>query len=208
MPVRDVENHPLVRSEFTGQMISTSSEEWRHECEVTFLLALPLAKRDVFLDGVPGANDREDRGIQGVRGEVAVAFLRRDPEAYRDQAAGIGGRGVQELLNINRIALARGMSDIRIKMQKGPAPSRSAGPLTVVARSERPLPNLHCAPPWIERARRTGRLRLSPCRRHNRRESRSRAHAVLCGSSNTTVRYITSAPAISVQGLRDEGRDR
>jgi hypothetical protein len=75
MPARDVENHPLVRSEFTGQMISTSSEAWRHKCEVAYLLALPLAKRNEFLDGIDGSTDREERGIRGARGEAAVAFL-------------------------------------------------------------------------------------------------------------------------------------
>lgn len=78
MPARDFANHPLVRSEFTGQMISTHSEEWRHECEVAFLLAMPLAKRNIFLDGVSGSTDREERGIKGVRGEAAVALLRSE----------------------------------------------------------------------------------------------------------------------------------
>jgi len=78
VPARDFANHPLVRSEFTGQMISTHSEEWRHECEVAFLLAMPLAKRNIFLDGVSGSTDREERGIKGVRGEAAVALLRSE----------------------------------------------------------------------------------------------------------------------------------
>jgi hypothetical protein len=30
-------------------MISSHSEEWRHECEIAYLLAMPLAKRNVFL---------------------------------------------------------------------------------------------------------------------------------------------------------------
>lgn len=57
---------PLVKSEFTGLMISTWSEAWRHECEVAFLLAMPPAKRNPFLDGIQGGTG-DDRGIKGPR---------------------------------------------------------------------------------------------------------------------------------------------
>jgi hypothetical protein len=80
MPTRNMADHPLVKSEFSGQLISTWSEEWRQECEVAHLLAMPVAKRDNFLDGVPGSLDREERGIQGARGEAEAAFLRSEIE--------------------------------------------------------------------------------------------------------------------------------
>ena len=83
MPWRDTANHPLVKSEFTGQMISTWSEAWRHECEVANLLAMPLAKRNPFLDGVQGGTG-DERGIKGVRGEAAVAELRTAIERFSD----------------------------------------------------------------------------------------------------------------------------
>lgn len=65
-------------SHLAGREVSTSSEEWRHECEIAYLLAMPTAKRNTFLDGVPGSTDREERGIKGVRGEAAVAKLRAE----------------------------------------------------------------------------------------------------------------------------------
>jgi hypothetical protein len=54
MPWRNIANQPLVKSELSGQMVSTWSEAWRHECEITYLLAMPLATRNIFLDGVQG----------------------------------------------------------------------------------------------------------------------------------------------------------
>lgn len=78
MPARDTANHNMVRSEFTGEMISTWSEQWRHETEVAYLLSLPLPQRNIFLDGVTGSTDREERGIKGARGEAAVAALRAE----------------------------------------------------------------------------------------------------------------------------------
>lgn len=68
----------LAWSHLAGREVSTWSEEWRHECEIAYLLAMPTAKRNTFLDGVPGTTDREERGIKGVRGEAAVAALRAD----------------------------------------------------------------------------------------------------------------------------------
>ena len=54
MPWRNIANQPLLKSELSGQMVSTWSEAWRHECEIAYLLAMPLAKRNIFLDGVQG----------------------------------------------------------------------------------------------------------------------------------------------------------
>jgi hypothetical protein len=75
MPWRNIANQPLVKSELSGQMVSTWSEAWRHECEIAYLLAMPLAKRNIFLDGVQGGTG-DERGIKGVRGEMAVSELR------------------------------------------------------------------------------------------------------------------------------------
>lgn len=74
----------LVKSELSGTMVSISSEEWRHECEVSFLLGLPELMRDEILDGVAGSADREEAGIKGARGDVAVSALRADIERLAD----------------------------------------------------------------------------------------------------------------------------
>lgn len=44
---------------------------------------MPLAKRNTFLDGVPGGSG-DERGIKGVRGEAAVIALRSEIERYED----------------------------------------------------------------------------------------------------------------------------
>jgi hypothetical protein len=81
MPAR-APNQPTVYSHLAGREVSISSEEWKHECEIAYLAAMPLAKRNVFLDGVSGSTDREERGVKGVRGEVAVARLRAEIDRY------------------------------------------------------------------------------------------------------------------------------
>ncbi len=43
----------------------------------------PTAKRAEMLDGVPGAIDRESRGVKGVSGEAAVAALKAQIERLR-----------------------------------------------------------------------------------------------------------------------------
>jgi hypothetical protein len=73
---------PTAYSHLAGREVSTSSEEWRHECEIAYLAMMPLAKRNPFLDGIPGSTDRDERGIKGVRGEAAVAVLRAAIERY------------------------------------------------------------------------------------------------------------------------------
>lgn len=70
----------LIRSEFTGAMISTASEEWRHELEIAYLLSLTSAQQDLVLDGDPSAADNNERSIMAVRGPAEVAFLRREIE--------------------------------------------------------------------------------------------------------------------------------
>ncbi|KFC62367.1 hypothetical protein FG93_06067 [Bosea sp. LC85] len=41
------------------------------------------AQRAEFLVGIPGALDRESKGVKGVRGEAAVAGLKIDIERLR-----------------------------------------------------------------------------------------------------------------------------
>ena len=81
MPARRADQ-PTVYSHLAGREVSISSEEWKHECEIAHLAAMPIAKRNIFLDGIPGSTDREERGVKGVRGEVAVARLRAEIERY------------------------------------------------------------------------------------------------------------------------------
>ncbi|AOO80738.1 DUF7696 family protein [Bosea vaviloviae] len=72
------DNPPLVYSHLAGREVSTWSEEWKHECEIAYLLELPPPARNAMLDGVTGSADRDARGIKGVRGEAAVAALRAE----------------------------------------------------------------------------------------------------------------------------------
>jgi hypothetical protein len=65
----------LVHSEFSGRLISIASEAWRHECEVAFYLGLPEAKREEMLEG---SADGREPGMEGSRGETAVAMLRKE----------------------------------------------------------------------------------------------------------------------------------
>ncbi len=51
-------------SYLAGRDVGLSSGEWQHECEVTYLAAMPLAKRNEFLNGAPGTTDRDGRGIK------------------------------------------------------------------------------------------------------------------------------------------------
>lgn len=75
---------PLAYSHLAGREISTWSEEWKHECEIAWLAALPLGKRNLFLDGSASPQDRDERGVKGVRGEAAVAALRAAIERYEE----------------------------------------------------------------------------------------------------------------------------
>ncbi len=72
----------VVWSHLFGREVLSDSGEWRHECEVEYLLALPEAKRAEILDGVPGTTD-QSQGIKGVRGEAAVAALKVQIERLR-----------------------------------------------------------------------------------------------------------------------------
>lgn len=74
----DADEQKFVRSEFSGKLISIKSEAWRHECEVAFLLGLPAAMQDEFLDGSSAPNHRNLRGIRTTRGAGVVAMLRAE----------------------------------------------------------------------------------------------------------------------------------
>jgi hypothetical protein len=61
LPARDTANHNMVRSESIGEMISTCSEEWRHETKVAYLLSLPLPQAqpaNPFMGPDPKAHTR------------------------------------------------------------------------------------------------------------------------------------------------------
>ena len=64
-----------VLSEFSNRAILISSEAWRHECEVAFFLGLPESKREEMLEG---SADGCDPGVRQIRGEPAVAMLRKE----------------------------------------------------------------------------------------------------------------------------------
>ena len=72
---------PTAISEFTGEPVSTDSEDWRHECEVRWLLSLPdrFARND-YLNGYVAENGRRMPGIVGHRGQAAADRLRKDAE--------------------------------------------------------------------------------------------------------------------------------
>lgn len=56
----------MVYSRLAGREVSTWSEEWKHECEIAYLAAIPVGKRNVFLDGVQGGSG-DERGIKVAR---------------------------------------------------------------------------------------------------------------------------------------------
>jgi hypothetical protein len=60
-------------SEFTGEPVNTWSEEWRHECELRAVLAMPKSSREAYFNGV---KDSKERGIIAVRGQAATDRIR------------------------------------------------------------------------------------------------------------------------------------
>ena len=76
-------NPPMVYSRLAGREVSTWSEEWKHECEIAYLAGLSPPKLTEMLDGVPGATDREQRGIKQVRSAAAADHLREEIKRYR-----------------------------------------------------------------------------------------------------------------------------
>lgn len=63
--------------------VSTWSEEWRHECEVAYLLSLTPEKRRAMFYGVQGGEADEAKGIKSHRGEAATAFLWSEVERLK-----------------------------------------------------------------------------------------------------------------------------
>lgn len=78
MSALDREGQKLVRSEFSDRLIPISCEAWRHECEVAFLLGLPVAMQNEMLDGLPGKSHPNEYGIRSARGDAAVVMLRAE----------------------------------------------------------------------------------------------------------------------------------
>jgi hypothetical protein len=64
---------PQARSELTGQMVDTSSEAWRHECEVSYMLGLSPGALKTYLEG-----GEDGRGIIGHRGAAAAEHLKAE----------------------------------------------------------------------------------------------------------------------------------
>lgn len=71
------ENPPMRYSILAGREVSTWSEEWKHECEIAYLAALPTAQLMACLDGTS-----ESRGMKQARGEAAVVKLRAEIDRY------------------------------------------------------------------------------------------------------------------------------
>lgn len=73
------EQPPMRYSVLAGHEVSTWSEEWKHECEIAYLAALPTAKQLACLDGTS-----ESRGMKQIRGEAAVVRLRAEINRYAE----------------------------------------------------------------------------------------------------------------------------
>lgn len=83
MPSRDLVNEPMAFSLLANREVSTWSEDWRHECEVAYLLDMSREKRRAILYGIQGADGDEAKGIKAHRGEVATAFLASEVERLK-----------------------------------------------------------------------------------------------------------------------------
>ncbi|HEY8566574.1 MAG TPA: hypothetical protein VIL65_13805 [Beijerinckiaceae bacterium] len=72
---------------FAGREVDTASEEWRHETEVAYVLAMNPDERKAFIDGVPNSGLR---GVIAMRGQAAADRLlddvRRLAEIRRERA--------------------------------------------------------------------------------------------------------------------------
>ena len=68
-------------SEFTGQSVSTWSEEWRIETEARTVLKMSKEQRDIFFNGRKDENGRSiDRGVIGIRGPKAAEEIKATME--------------------------------------------------------------------------------------------------------------------------------
>lgn len=68
-------------SELSGQLVNTWSDEWRHECEVSAILARSEEEREAFFYGVPGGP--QQRGIVALPGTAAADQLFEDVKRLR-----------------------------------------------------------------------------------------------------------------------------
>ncbi len=72
-------------SEFTGESISTWSEEWRIETEARTVLKMSKQERDVFFNGRKDENGRSiDRGVIGIRGLKAAEEIKATLERLQE----------------------------------------------------------------------------------------------------------------------------
>lgn len=69
-------------SEFTGQPVSTWSEEWRIGTEARAVLAISKEQTEVFFNGRKDENGKTlNRGLVGIRGLKAAEEIRADGAA-------------------------------------------------------------------------------------------------------------------------------
>ena len=71
-------------SHLAGREVSTSSEEWRHECEVAAVLAMSPSQQRSFFEGATDADGRKERGVVQIRGQAAADAIRRDMARLSD----------------------------------------------------------------------------------------------------------------------------
>jgi hypothetical protein len=72
-------------SERNGEPVSTWSDEWRHECEMRYVLGLSPADRDAFFNGVKDTGNRGTVALRGVSAHEAIGSSRSG--AHRDSAS-------------------------------------------------------------------------------------------------------------------------
>ena len=72
-------------SEFTGEPVSTWSEEWRIETEARTVLKMSKQERDVFFNGRKDENGKTiDRGVVGIRGAKAAEEIKATMERLQE----------------------------------------------------------------------------------------------------------------------------
>ncbi len=72
-------------SEFTGEPVSTWSEEWRIETEARTVLKMSKEQRDAFFNGRKDENGKTvDRGVIGIRGLKAAEEIKATMERLQE----------------------------------------------------------------------------------------------------------------------------
>lgn len=72
-------------SGFTGEPVSTWSEEWRIETEARTVLKMSKEQRDVFFNGRKDENGKTiDRGVIGIRGLKAAEEIKATMERLQE----------------------------------------------------------------------------------------------------------------------------